>query len=96
MALDIVCKRDRDHVIDEQRATIAKQAKEIEALRSGGGPIGLVLLAVKDRPDFPQILRDNLMAKTETVVSFIKRTQELAGAVSSELNWGEHRAWMVH
>ena len=32
-ALDIVCKRDRDPVIDEQRKTIAKQAQEIEGLK---------------------------------------------------------------
>ena len=30
-ALDIVCKRDRDPVIEEQRKTIAKQAQEIAA-----------------------------------------------------------------
>ena len=27
MASDIVCERDRDHVIDEQKATIAKASK---------------------------------------------------------------------
>ena len=93
MALDIVCKRDRDHVIDEQKKIIAKQAHEIELLRSGGGPIGPVLLAVKDRPDFPEILRDNLLKRTETVKSFIERTQTMAGAVSSELSWGDHSLW---
>ena len=93
MALDIVCKRDRDSVIDEQRKITTKQAQEIELLRSGGGPIGPVLLAVKDRPDFPEILRDNLLKRTETVKSFIERTQTMAGAVSSELSWGDHSLW---
>ena len=93
MALDIVCKRDRDHVIDEQKKIIAKQAQEIELLRSGGGPIGPVLLAAKDHPDFPEILRVNLLKRTETVKSFIQRTQTMAGAVTSELSWGEHSLW---
>ena len=90
MALDIVCKRDRDSVIDEQRKIMTKQAKEIELLRSGSGPIGLVLLAARDRPDLPENLRASLIARKEPVVAFIQRTQTMAGAVLSELNWGEH------
>ena len=87
MALDIVCKRDRDHVIDEQKAIIAKQAQEIELLRSGGGPVGLVLLAVRDYDGLPEILRDNLLKKSETVKAFFKRAQSLASGLNEELNW---------
>ena len=35
LALDVVCKHDRDGVIEEQRATIAKQAQEIAMLKNG-------------------------------------------------------------
>ena len=34
-ALDLCCKRDRDHIIEEQRQTIARQAQEIVQLRLG-------------------------------------------------------------
>ena len=44
-ALDIVCKHDRDSVIEEQRATIAKQAQVNENLRLGGGLVKPVLCA---------------------------------------------------
>ena len=90
MALDIVCKRDRDSVIDEQRKIMTKQAQEIELLRSGGGPIGLVLLAVRDYDGLPEILRDNLLKKTETVKAFFKRTQSLVSGLTQELNWAHH------
>ena len=89
MASDIVCKRDRDSVIDEQRNIMTKQAQEIELLRSGGGPIGPVLLALRDYPEFSQLLRTSLLAKTETVKSFIKRTEMMAFAIHQELQWGE-------
>ena len=42
--LNLVQRFERDHVIDEQRETIAKQQREIESLRRGDGPIGEVLL----------------------------------------------------
>ena len=90
MALDIVCKRDRDSVIDEQRKIMTKQAQEIELLRSGGGPIGPILLALKDYPEFSQTLRASLLAKTETVKTFIKRTEMMAYSIHQELQWGEH------
>ena len=89
-ALDIVCKRDRDPVIDEQRKTIAKQAQEIEALKRGEGAIGPVLLAVRDQDGLPEILRDNLLKRTETVKAFFKRTQSLVSGLTHELNWAYH------
>ena len=42
-ALDIVRKHDRDSVIEEQRATIAKQAQVNENLRLGGGFVRPIL-----------------------------------------------------
>ena len=37
--LNLVCQLERDAVIDEQRATIARQQQEIASLRRGEGPI---------------------------------------------------------
>ena len=68
MALDIVCKRDRDHVIDEQRATIAKQAQEIERLKRGVGLVKPVLLAAFNFPD-----GDTSCHRTETMQAYVKR-----------------------
>ena len=68
MALDIVCKRDRDHVIDEQRATIAKQAQEIERLKRGEGLVKPVLMAAFNFPD-----NNTSCNKTETMQAYVKR-----------------------
>ena len=67
MALDIVCKRDRDHVIDKQRATIAKQAQEIERLKRGEGLVKPVLIAAFN-------FHDNTSCNTtETMQAYVKR-----------------------
>ena len=76
MALDIVCKRDRVHVIDEQRATIAKQAQEIERLKRGEGLVKLVLCAAFD---FNPVT--NCMT-TETVREYVKRVWSETDRVS--------------
>ena len=68
MALDIVCKRDRDHVIDEQRATIAKQAQEIERLKRGEGLVKPVLMAAFNFPD-----NNTSCNTTETMQAYVKR-----------------------
>ena len=67
-ALDIVCKRDRDPVIDEQRAIIAKQAQEIERLKRGEGLVKPVLLAAFNFPD-----GDTSCHRTETMQAYVKR-----------------------
>ena len=68
MALDIVCKRDRDHIIDEQRATIAKQAQEIERLKRGEGLVKPVLIAAFNFQE------DNRSCNaTETIQAYVKR-----------------------
>ena len=68
MALDIVCKRDRDPVIDEQRATIAKQAQEIERLKRGEGLVKPVLIAAFNFPD-----NNTSCNTTETMQAYVKR-----------------------
>ena len=67
MALDIVCKRDRDHVIAEQKATIAKQAQEIERLKRGEGLVKPVLVAVFNFSE------NNSCNATETMQAYVKR-----------------------
>ena len=90
-ALDVVCKHDRDGVVEEQRATIARQAQEIAALRNGSGPIGPILVA-----NWPQgaVLSGSLLEKIagnrEPVGAFIKRIQKMASAIDSELFAGYH------
>ena len=68
MALDIVCKRDRDGVIDEQRATIAKQAHEVERLKRGEGLVKPVLIAAFN---FAEI--NTSCNATETMQAYVKR-----------------------
>ena len=68
MALDIVCKRDRDPVIEEQRKTIAKQAQEIEGLKRGEGLVRPVLLAAFNFPE-----NSASCIATETTQAYVKR-----------------------
>ena len=67
MALDIVCKRDRDHVVDEQKKIIANQAQEIERLKRGEGLVKPVLMAAFN---FSENTSCN---KTETMQAYVKR-----------------------
>ena len=90
-ALDVVRKHDRDGVIEEQRATIARQAQEIAALRNGSGPIGPILIANWPQgADLSGTLLEKLMGNHEPVGAFIKRIQKMASAVESELFVGYH------
>ena len=66
MALDIVCKRDRDSVIDEQRKIMTEQAQEIERLKRGEGLLKPVLCAAFD------YINNNYPA-SETVQEYVKR-----------------------
>ena len=87
MALDLVCKRDRDHVIDEQRATIAKQAKEIESLKRGEGLIKPVLCAAFDADgihDFNTIIK-----QSQTVREHLKYLFSQHDSLSSALLFGD-------
>ena len=107
MALEIVCKHDRDPVIEEQRAIIARlrkeHAKEVSAkdneikdLKLGKGPIGLILLA--NRGPFiseDSGMRETLMSKKETVAAFVQRVEEMSFCVHSELSWGHHSSYFV-
>ena len=86
-ALDVVRKHDRDGVIEEQRATIARQAQENAALRNGSGSIGHVLVA-NWRGTMSDSLRDKILENRETVGAFIKRVRSMLFDVDSELSVG--------
>ena len=84
MALDIVCKRDRDHVIDEQRVTIAEQAKEIEALKRGEGLVKPILCAVFDWNQ----TTNSIVKHNQTVREYMKQLFSLHNSFTSSLLFG--------
>ena len=68
LALDIVCKRDRDNVVDEQKKTIVKQAQEIERLKRGEGLVKPVLIAAFNFSE-----NNTSCNATETIQAYVKR-----------------------
>ena len=86
-ALDVVRKHDRDGVIEEQRATIARQAQDNAALRNGSGSIGHVLVA-NWRGPMTDGLRAKILENRETVGAFIRRVRGMLFDVDSELSVG--------
>jgi hypothetical protein len=98
-ALDIVRKHDRDGVIEEQRATIArlvqeraallaKHAAEKKALEEGSGRIGPVILKswASTNLDERQIAR--ILAGGESVLDFVKRIRNEIRSIENEFYWG--------
>ena len=84
MALDIVCKRDRDHVIDEQRATIAKQAQEIERLKRGEGLVKTVLCAAFDWNE----TTNSIVKHNQTVREYMKQLWKVHNSFTSSILFG--------
>ena len=89
--LNLVQRFERDQVIEEQRATIARQQQEIQDLREGGGPIGEVVLA-NWRRRFPSILDDEMIGYIKTTVhpvrDVILRICHLSSAIHDYANQG--------
>ena len=101
-ALDVVRKHDRDGVIEEQRATIArlvqeraallaKHAQEKKALEEGAGRMGPVIVNAWE----PNILRteqiDKILARDESVVDFVKRMRKFITYLGDEFYWARSR-----
>ena len=95
-ALDIVCKHNRDPVIEEQRATIAKLRKEhsrqiadkdaeIADYRIGNGQIRHVLLAAHRMSDL------GLHVQNQTVAEYIRKMYTKYNEMSSDLLFGMRR-----
>ena len=98
-ALDIVRKHDRDGVVEEQRATIArlvqeraatlaKHAAEKKALEEGSGRMGPVILKswASTNLDERQIAR--ILAGGESVLDFVKRIRNDVRSIENEFYWG--------
>jgi hypothetical protein len=89
-ALNLVCQLERDAVIDEQRATIARQQQEIASLRRGEGPIGEVLL--HNRNEIPGEETDwvieHLSSQTTPVNQVLASLHRVAMAQKDILTWG--------
>jgi len=89
--LNLVQRFERDAVIEEQRATIARQQQEIQDLREGGGPIGEVVLANWRRRS-PTFLDDQMIgymkSKVNPVRDVIQRICHLSQSVYDYTNTG--------
>ena len=92
LALDIVCKHDRDHVVDEQKKTITKQAQDIERwkqdierLKRGEGLVKPALMAAFDFPG-----NDASCNTTETMQEYVKRLWGESNNISTGILFG-HR-----
>ena len=84
MALDIVCKRDRDNVVDEQKKTIVKQAREIERLKRGEGLVKPVLTAAFNFQE------DNTSCNaTQTVQAYVKQIWSEYNTFSQSILFGK-------
>ena len=95
-ALDIVCKHNRDPVIEEQRATIAKLRKEharqiankdaeIADYRIGNGQIRHVLQAAHRMSDV------GVHAQNQTVAEYVRKLFNKYNELSSDILFGIRR-----
>ena len=95
-ALDIVCKHNRDPVIEEQRATIAKLRKEharqiadkdaeIADYRIGNGQIAPVLMAAHQMAD------DGHHVQNQTVAEYLRKMFSKYNGLTSEMLFGIRR-----
>ena len=89
--LDLVCQFERDPVIHEQQATIARQQQEIQDLKNGNGRYGDVLLALVTQ-NYPTLLDDFMRRKfaeeTRSVADVIRKLQRNASLANDLVTWG--------
>ena len=100
-ALDIVRKHDRDGVIEEQRATIARQAQEMaavlakhadekKALEEGSGRIAPIIIKTWGNFVLLPATVERILSNEETVVGFMTRMKGVMHALDKEFTWGPH------
>ena len=91
LALDLVSQFERDPVIHEQRATIARLQQEIQALRSGSGPISEVLLSNYQR-HYPTLIddfvREHMAKSTDSVADYMHKLQKSFFNIDHRIRWG--------
>ena len=101
-ALDVVRKHDRDGVIEEQRATIARlvqeraaliaqHADEKKALEEGSGRVGQVILKAWEQTALNERQITQIISGDESVVDFLKRIRRMLGFIGDEFYWGRSR-----
>jgi hypothetical protein len=87
----LVCQFERDPVIHEQQATIARQQQEIQDLKNGNGRYGDVLLALVTQ-NYPTLLDDFMRRKfaeeTRSVADVIRKLQRNASLANDLVTWG--------
>ena len=97
-ALDVVRKHDRDGVIEEQRATIARlvqeraallaqHAREKKALEEGSGRMGPIIMKMSGSRPLSERLINNILAGEQTVLEFVTRWRNLLRAIKGDLIW---------
>jgi len=100
-ALDIVRKHDRDGVVEEQRATIArlvqeraallaKHAAEKKALEEGSGRMGPIIVKSWGDATLDERQTNLILAGEETVLAFVMRWRRMLGALEGNLVWNEN------
>ena len=101
-ALDVVRKHDRDGVVEEQRATIARlvqeraaliaqHADEKKALEEGSGRVGQVILKAWEQTALDERQITQIISGDESVVDFLKRIRRMLGFIGDEFYWGRSR-----
>ena len=97
-ALDVVRKHDRDGVVEEQRATIARlvqeraaliaqHADEKKALEEGSGRMGPILIKSWRPSTLNERQINSILAGEETVLEFVTRWRDLLGAIEGDFIW---------
>ena len=84
-ALDIVCKHNRDPVIEEQRATIAKLRQEIADFRIGKGEIRHVLQAAHRMADLGSHVQN------QTVAEYVRKLYIKYNEITTDILFGVRR-----
>ena len=98
-ALDVVRKHDRDGVVEEQRATIARlvqeraalvaqHTQEKTALEEGAGKMAPIILKAWGDFDFLPHSVETILANEESVIDFVKQMKEVMRTLASEFTWG--------
>ena len=89
LALDAMCRHERDEVVHEQRETIARLQAHIAALTLGEGLMWPILVARWDALGLTtDFIRERITSKGTTVANFVGRLVRLNAQQSDLLNWG--------
>ena len=91
LALDAMCRHERDEVVHEQRETIAQLHREIESLKNGAGSVGPLLLAVweSDGTIASDFVREKFSdSAVPSVLTYLGRIAHLNYHMNSLVVWG--------